>query len=122
MSTSFRLLSAAALLVTIPTAAQATLVLDAHYNPADTTHVSAVTAPPNYGVEDTGQTITIEHSGTLVELDLLLERGVNAGAPSGNLHWAIRPTASGLPGADASALLSGDIAAANINADAPNKT
>jgi hypothetical protein len=58
----------------------------------------------------------------LVELELLLERGVNFGVPSGNLHWDIRPTASGLPAADASALLSGDIAAANINADAPNKT
>jgi hypothetical protein len=33
----------------------------------------------------------VQNTDTLVELDLSLERGVNFGAPSGNLHWDIRP-------------------------------
>ena len=116
-------LLAFAAITTAPFAARASIVLDAHYTPADTSHVAAVTAPPNYSYEDTAQTLTIQNTGTLVQLDLFLERGVGSGTPSGNLHWEIRPTTlAGIPDDAALALLSGNLDASLINADAPNKT
>jgi hypothetical protein len=47
-------LAVAGISVVSPLATRAAVVLDAHYNPADTGHVAAVIAPPNYRVEVTG--------------------------------------------------------------------